>query len=65
MTNPYWHKISRIAYQQRLRGTAEYGQGIEANPAEIVDRLNMLQEELIDALYYIEWAKDKLGGENG
>ena len=37
---------------------AEYGQGLECNPADIVTRLNYLEEELIDALMYIEWAKD-------
>ena len=35
---------------------------LEANPADIVTRLNYLEEELIDALMYCEWIKEKLGG---
>ena len=37
-----------------------YGQGLESNPMDIVGRLEYLQEELIDALMYCEWIKDKL-----
>ena len=44
----------------REKGIAEYGQGLERNPADIVTRLNYLEEELIDALMYIEWAKEYL-----
>ena len=55
---PYWERITAIANRQREKGICEYGQGLEANPADIVTRLNYLEEELIDALMYIEWAKD-------
>lgn len=37
-----------------------YGQGIENNPMGIVGRLTYLEEELVDALMYCEWIKDKL-----
>ena len=56
--NPYWERITATAERQRGKGIREYGQGLEANPADIVTRLNYLEEELIDALMYIEWAKD-------
>ena len=56
--NPYWERITAIANRQREKGICEYDQGLEANPADIVTRLNYLEEELIDALMYIEWAKD-------
>lgn len=56
--NPYWERITATAERQRQKGIAEYGQGLECNPADIVTRLNYLEEELIDALMYIEWAKD-------
>ena len=60
--NPYWERITSIANRQREKGIREYGKGLEANPADIVTRLNYLEEELIDALMYCEWIKEKLGG---
>ena len=56
--NPYWQNIQDIADRQRQKGIDTYGQGLECNPADIFTRLNYLEEELIDALMYIEWAKD-------
>ena len=56
--NPYWERITSTAEHQRQKGIAEYGQGLECNHADIVTRQNDLEEELIDALMYIEWAKD-------
>ena len=56
--NPYWERITATAERQREKGIREYGKGLEANPADIVTRLHYLEEELIDALMYIEWAKD-------
>ena len=58
--NPYWANIEAIADRQRQKGIDTYGQGLEANPADIMTRLNYLEEELIDALMYIEWAKEYL-----
>ena len=60
--NPYWERITATAERQRQKGIAEYGHGLECNPADIVTRLNYLEEELIDALMYCEWIKEKLGG---
>ena len=56
--NPYWKNIQAIADRQRKKGIDTYGQGLEENPADMVTRLTYLEEELIDALMYIEWAKD-------
>ena len=37
---------------------------MEDNHWPIMKRLEYLEEELIDALMYIEWIKDKIGGEH-
>ena len=60
--NPYWQNIQAIAARQRQKGSDTYGQGLEENPADMVTRLTYLEEELIDALMYCEWIKEKLGG---
>lgn len=56
--NPYWERITAIAEKQRAKGVSKYGQGLEANPADILARINHLQEELIDGLMYCEWIKE-------
>lgn len=58
--NPYWASIEAIAARQRQKGIDTYGQGLESNPADIITRLTYLEEELVDALMYIEWAKGYL-----
>ena len=60
MRNPYWENIEAIAARQRQKGIDTYGQGLEANPADIMIRMTYLEEELVDALMYIEWAKEYL-----
>ena len=56
--NPYWERVTAIAQRQRDKGISTYGQGIEKNPADIIKRIEYLQEELVDALMYCEWIKD-------
>lgn len=56
--NPYWQRITAIADKQRAKGMSKYGQGLESNPADILERINHLQEELIDGLMYCEWIKE-------
>jgi hypothetical protein len=56
--NPYWDNICVIANKQREKGLRDYGQGIEDNPAAILDRIQHIEEELVDALMYLEWLKD-------
>ena len=60
--NPYWANIEAIAARQREKGIDTYCQGLEENQADMVTRLTYLEEELIDALMYCEWIKEKLGG---
>lgn len=59
-SNPYWENITAIANKQRAKGLKTYGCGIEDNDMSIIDRLEYLEEELVDGLMYIEWIKDKL-----
>lgn len=68
MGNPYWDRITEIANRQRAKGIATYGQGLEQfSFPDTVLRIEYIQEELIDALMYLEWAKEKLkeGVSNG
>lgn len=58
--NPYWERVCALANMQRAKGIQTYGQGLESNPADIMKRFAHLEEELIDALMYCEWIKDKL-----
>ena len=58
--NPYWERICKLSAKQRAKGLETYGQGLESNPAAMQKRIEHLQEELIDALMYCEWMKDKL-----
>lgn len=55
--NPYWERICEMASKQRAKGIDTYGQGLEDNPMAIMERLEYLQEELIDGLMYIEHIK--------
>lgn len=56
--NPYWERITAIANRQREKGISEYGQGIECDNADIMTRLDRIEEELIDALMYLEHLRD-------
>lgn len=61
MNNPYWNNICAITEKQRNKGIATYGCGIEGNQADIITRIEYLEEELVDALMYCEWIKDYIG----
>ena len=65
--NPYWERICKLSEKQRAKGIETYGQGLEMNPMSIKERLEYLEEELIDGLMYIEhimaWI-DEMDGEN-
>ena len=61
--NPYWCNITKLANRQRMKGIETYGCGLEDNPAEVNARIRHIQEELIDALMYLEWLKEGLNGE--
>lgn len=64
--NPYWENVCKIADKQRQKGIETYGQGLEDNTWDIEKRIQYLEEELVDALMYLEWIKDglKKGKEN-
>lgn len=48
--------------RQEAKGLAKYGQALENNQANIEERLEHLAQELTDALMYIEWVKEQIGG---
>lgn len=60
--NPYWERICKLSERQREKGMETYGKGLEDNPLSIVERITYLEEELIDALMYIEHIKAYLEG---
>lgn len=57
LDDPFWVKLTEIAQNQREKGLKEYGKGIEEDTADELTRLQRIEEELIDALYYIEHLK--------
>lgn len=58
--NPLWERVNDIAEKQRKKGIEEYGRGLEEDAADISTRLDRIEEELIDALMYIEHLKEVL-----
>lgn len=61
----YWDNICKMQEKQTAKGLATYGQTLEENTElSITERLTYLEEELIDALMYIEHIKVLLGGDN-
>ena len=62
MESKYWNNICAIAERQRRKGFETYGKGLEANKADIITRIEYLEEELVDALMYCEWIKEQIGG---
>jgi hypothetical protein len=59
-SNPYWERICKLSERQRAKGMKTYGKGLEDNPLSITERITYLEEELIDALYYLEHIKEWL-----
>lgn len=55
--NPYWERICKLSERQRAKGMETYGKGLEDNPLSIIERITYLEEELIDALMYMEHIK--------
>lgn len=59
--NPYWERITEIQNRQRLKGLYTYGQTLEENTTPgICERIHAIEEELIDALMYLEWVLNLL-----
>lgn len=60
----YWERICEIQARQTAKGVRTYGQRLEDNTAmDIKHRLEYYEEELIDALMYIEHIKEVLVNE--
>ena len=56
----YWKNITEIYSKQRAKGIKTYGQTLEQNTSLTTEeRLTMIEEELIDALMYIEHLKEQ------
>lgn len=43
-------------------GLAKYGQTVETNPLNLIEWLTHLQEELMDAVVYLERIKEEMEG---
>ena len=57
----YWAEVCKIQARQTEKGLAKYGQRLEDNEnLGIIERLEYLEEELIDGLMYIEHIKAAL-----
>jgi len=60
-TANYWANVEEIHRKQTKKGIDTYGQRLEDNQdPTIIDRINYMEEELVDALMYAEWIKDWL-----
>lgn len=58
----YWDRITAVYHHQREKGLKKYGLPLEDNPASIDTRIRYIEEELVDALMYCGWVRDKLQG---
>lgn len=58
--NPYWNRVTEIANKQRAKGINKYNMRLEENKADSIARINHIEEELIDALMYLEWLKESI-----
>ena len=60
----YKENIVKLIDTQILKGKENYGHTLDECPLQTLDAINNTQEELIDALFYLENLKDKIyGGE--
>ena len=51
----YWDLATKKQERQARKGMREYGMALENNTEmDMEERLNMLEEELIDSIMYIE-----------
>lgn len=54
----YWGEVCKIQKRQTAKGLEKYGRRLEANESlSVIERLEYLEEELIDGLMYIEHIK--------
>lgn len=58
----YWDRIAEIAQKQTKKGLSKYGNGLEENVCmDVLERIKMIEEELVDALMYLEHLKSGIG----
>lgn len=60
----YKENIVKLIDNQILKGKENYGHTLDESPLSILDAINNTQEELIDALFYLENLKEKIYEEN-
>lgn len=61
MMGKYWSNVCKMQKKQTKKGLKKYGQVLEENTEmTIIERLEYLEEELIDGLMYIEHIKEML-----
>lgn len=61
MKEQYWSNICAMQQRQTQKGLKKYGSILEENTTLTdIDRIEYLEEELIDALMYCEHLKQKL-----
>lgn len=57
----YWKNICEIQEKQKQKGLSKYGQVLEENTGmTTTERIEYLQEELVDALMYLEHLKENI-----
>lgn len=56
----YKENIVKLIDKQILKGKENYGHTLYENPLNALDAINNTQEELIDALFYLENLKDEI-----
>jgi hypothetical protein len=60
----YWKNITKIAERQRDKGIRTYGQPLEDfRTPDAIERIEYIEEELVDALMYLEWLKERISHE--
>lgn len=57
----YWDNICEIERKQTAKGIATYGQTLEENDSlTTLEKITMIEEELVDALKYLEHLKAEI-----
>ena len=59
-TNNYRRNIIAKIDKQISKGINKYGQKLEENDISMKEKLNHLEEELVDALFYIQHLKEEI-----
>lgn len=57
----FWKNITKIYKRQRDKGIRTYGQPLEDfKTPDAIARIEYIEEELVDALMYLEWFKERI-----